>query len=349
MAASFVTQEEHGLVRRNDPNRPRPYRFHAIFLDGATGKTVKEMEWPIFNPDAGIFPRSGGGFLFFSMESIVIYSADWVRLKELPLSQFQVADASIAGLAESPSRKALVLRLHGDYSIVCIRISTDTLDFSKSPCQSDAGFTVSDEAMAELASAPLNGNAPPLQQSVQHSEQALKGIFIHTPAEAERMLCDVSSEATPCYLPQFINNETIVSYAPFGLSVFTLAGELKFKQDFNQDLTWIEPGGRPVRPAANGERFAVAFDLSLSRLAEGETDFVIPPDRKIPATYPDQVEVFDLEQGRWIYTLNNKKNQFKHIWGLALSPAGDKLVIDSGGVIQVYALPPVTISSPPNS
>src|SRR5580698_9775936 len=37
VAETFVTQEPAaGLQRRNDPNRARPYRLHAIFFDAAT-------------------------------------------------------------------------------------------------------------------------------------------------------------------------------------------------------------------------------------------------------------------------------------------------------------------------
>ena len=77
VVATFVTQEPVAEVqRRDDPNRVRPYRLHAIFLEVATHKILNRLDWPIDNPNAGIFPRYDGSFLFFSTDRIVLYSAD---------------------------------------------------------------------------------------------------------------------------------------------------------------------------------------------------------------------------------------------------------------------------------
>src|SRR5580693_8653377 len=62
IVASFLTQESTGLQRRNDPNRVRPYTLHALFLEAATGKLLKSLEWPLDNPISGIFPRYDGSF-----------------------------------------------------------------------------------------------------------------------------------------------------------------------------------------------------------------------------------------------------------------------------------------------
>jgi hypothetical protein len=54
---------------------------------------------------------------------------------------------------------------------------------------------------------------------------------------------------------------------------------------------------------------------------------------------PLDIEVFDLSAAQWIYTLRINPDQLHQIWGLALSPNGNQLALDSGGAIQVFALP----------
>src|SRR5579864_4710451 len=106
VAATFITQQSvPGAQRRDDPNRVRPYLLHAIFLDAASGKVLNMIEWPDDDPNVGIFPRHGGGFLFFSTEHIAAYSPEGKPIKELPLPQLQAAGAGHIGIAESPSGK----------------------------------------------------------------------------------------------------------------------------------------------------------------------------------------------------------------------------------------------------
>jgi hypothetical protein len=150
-----------------------------------------------------------------------------------------------------------------------------------------------------------------------------------------------------------VDDDTIVAYSQFSLGVLSLNGEVKFKQHFNLGVDWIELGARPVRPSANGERFVVAFNEDLSRVMGASptmlatSGYVSFYGKVLPASFPDHVDVFDLIANQWIYTLKNRKDQFKEIAGLALSPSGDKLAVDSGGVIQVYAIPPRTNPSHP--
>lgn len=68
----------------------------------------------------------------------------------------------------------------------------------------------------------------------------------------------------------------------------------------------------------------------------------------MPAAFPDHIDAYDLTTGQWFYTLQIKGSRLKQIWGLALSPNGEKLAVDSGGVIQVYALPPAANNTNPN-
>jgi hypothetical protein len=139
-------------------------------------------------------------------------------------------------------------------------------------------------------------------------------------------------------MPQFVNNETIVVYSPLHLSLTDRRGDLKFAQDLDPREIWLDELGRPVRSSANGQRFAVAFNTSLFRV--GAPIGIHMSTGDMPAAFPDHIDVYDLTAERWIYTLQVKGTHIHQIWGLALSPNGERIVVDSGGVIQAYALPP---------
>jgi hypothetical protein len=343
VAATFVTQEPIANVqRRDDPNRERPYRLHAIFLDTASGKILRTLEWLTDDPDTGIFPRYDGGFLFFSTERIVLYSADWVPIKELPLPQLTAPHSYLAGISESPSGKVLLVRFHQQNSTLCIRILTETLDGSESPCSIPELFTVSDDEVAASEAGPdrtENGRIAPFVQhsvnpfDVKRSDDLDKiKILIHDRNGEASTFCLCSTST-----PQFVNNEIIVVYGITGFGVLNHSHVKLFGQTLDMHEDWIDPYARPVRPSLDGQRFAFAFNASVtlpnvSTMLGGSLG-------DIPAAVADHVDIFDLTKEQRIYKLKVEKKRIKEIWGLALSPNGERLAIDSGGVIQMYTLP----------
>jgi hypothetical protein len=362
VAATFVTQQSvPGAQRRDDPNRIRPYLLHAVSLDAASGKVLNTIEWPADDPNVGIFPRYGGGFLFVSTERIVLCSAEGKPIKELPLPQLQAANAGHIGIAESPSGKTLVVRFQQADSTICIHVDTETLDISEGPCVISRLFSISDSGMAARSdkyydrpeSSPVQ---PEVVGAVEKSQLDVFGsIQIQEQGKAARKLCDTSGFAG-CKVPQFLNNETIVVFDWYALGVIDARETVPTEQPKVQmklgHHEWIDIVGRPVRTSSNGERFAVAINWPPPGV-KGKKSAIHAFLGDVPAAYPSHVDVFDLPLGQWIYILNNRKNvpsshQFQQIWGLALSPSGDKLAIDSGGVIQAYALPPSTKRSASN-
>ncbi len=343
VAATFLTRElVPDLQRRDDPNRTRSYKLRAVFLEVATGKVLKTLEWPVDNPAAGIFPRFDGSFLFFSTDHVVLYSADWTKVKELSLPQLQGSTSSLGGIAQSPSGKFLVVQFRRGVSTLCLRIHTNSLDSSEGPCEILELFTASDEGVAAPSSLPEenlsenNRSGPLVQYDVSMPDSSLdpRGR-IQNPdhKNTARTLCNWCVG-----MPQFVNNNTIVVYTPTHLSVTGPGGNMRFEQALNQREIWIDELGRPVRSSANGERFAVAFNTSLLRVDAPTAIRMSTGD--MPAAFPDHIEAYDLTTEQAIYTLQIKGSRLQQIWGLALSPSGEKLAVDSGGAIQVYSLPP---------
>jgi hypothetical protein len=343
VVATFLTRETvPDLQRRDDPNRSRPYKLHAVFLDSATGKIVKTLEWPLDNPVAGIFPSFDGSFLFFSTDRIVLYSSDWTKVKELPLPQLQGSPDLVRGISQSPSGKSLVVQFRRGAATLCLRIQADNLDSSESPCEILELFTASDDGVVAPSSLPEgsmseNGATGPVVQydgsMTGDSSDAHGRIQNPEVKDSARTLC-ISCVG----MPQFVNNDTIVVYSPLHLSVTGKNGDPKFTQDLNPKEEWIDEFGRPVRASANGRRFVVAFNTSLLRA--GATIGVRMSTGDMPAAFPGRIDAYDLPAVQPIYTLAIKDTAVYQIWGLALSPGGEKLAVDSGGFILLYKLPP---------
>jgi hypothetical protein len=342
VAATFVTRENiPNLQRRNDPNRLRPYRLHALFLDALTGKTLHTIEWPIEDPNAGIFPRHDGGFLLVTAEKIASYSADWAYLKEIPFSDLHAMTATLGGIAESPNASSIVIQFRTRTSSLCSRIRTDTLDYLPADCGLLEVFTVSDRKIVEPERLPKENEQrenTPSHAYVQHGgatpgASAIGRVQDQVQPPAGYTLCN------PCAgIPQFINNDIMAVYAPQNVSVVDGAGKITFSQNFIPRERWIDELGRPLRPSANGQRFAVVTNRSpFARNTQATAIHMSTGD--IPAEMPLDIEVYDLSAAQWIYTLRINPEHLHQVWGLALSPNAQKLAIDSGGTIQIYMLP----------
>jgi len=341
VAATFITREpEPDLPKRDDSIRPRRDLLHAIFLDATTGSVLKTMEWPTDDAGAGIFPRYDGGFVYFSTERIVLYSPEWTPVKELVLPQLHEPHITLTGISESPSGKVLELRIEGERSVVCVRIPTFTLEGIQEQCITQSGrYSISDDAIAQADIEDLirvvNPNAKKNGQSIPTNAAApfRSKIMIREQTADAHLLCDLN-HVVGCSNPQFVDNQTIVVYGLTGLTLLTRKGESK-DQSFQEVLTsgyaWVDILGGVIRPSPNGHRFVVAFDEPPGTFGSSE-----PVSLVLAA---DHVDVYDVVAKGFVYTLKNKKNQFKNISGLAFSPTGQKLTLDSGGVIQMYALP----------
>jgi hypothetical protein len=345
IVATFISRERiPDLQRRDNPNHVRPYRLHALFLDALTGKTLHTIEWPIDDPNAGIFPRHDGGFLLVTADRIASYSADWTYLKEIPFSDLHPMTATLGGIAESPNANFLVIQFLTGTSSLCFRIHTNTLDFVPADCGVLEVFTVSDDKIVEPEKLPRgieqreNSSAHAYVQSgalmpgVSASARAPGPIQ----APADYTICN------PCAgIPQFINNDTMAVYSPENISILDRTGRVTFAQNFIPRERWIDELGRPVRTSANGQRFAIVTNRSpFSRNAWSTAIHISTGD--IPAEMPLDIEVYDLPAAQWIYTLRINAEQLHQVWGLALSPNAKRLAIDSGGAIQLFSLPPST-------
>ena len=385
IAESFVTQEPAaGLQRRDDPNRARPYKLHAIFMDATSGAVLKTLEWLGDDLKMGIFPRYDGSFVFFSTDRLVLYSPDWKPAKEVALLESQEPGADFMELAESPSGKFLEARIRKGGALQCLRIKMDTLTAERDTCTKLLPFVISDSGIASTFTpdAVRFGNEnredhrtiTRTENKIQMARTSIDTVqFIGGRGDLMITLCSTPGLRS-CGAPAFLTNNLMIVHGQYDLGLLDVTGlgeggkaKLQFQREFARTAIdqespdigheWIASLGRPVRTSANGERFAVAMNAPRT-LTHASTEHALIPET-LPALDPIHVDVYDLPSGNkkpipdqqcdfnapcdwWIYRITNVNHQFLHIWGFGLSPNGEKLVIDSGGVIQVYALPPAT-------
>lgn len=252
----------------------------------------------------------------------------------------------------------MVLRYQTGESVNCIRIATETLVISEAPCAVSRLFSISDTALAERSD--KNYDRPETEAvqpvgvgEVRKSDLDVYGkIQISDPTQAARILCD-TTKFPGCKVPQFLNNDMAVVFDWYAIGLIgtheKLQTEVPKLQTKLSHREWIDIVGRPVRASADGKKFAVAINRPPPN-AKGKKAAIHAFLGDVPAAYPSHVDVYDLPQGLWMYSLVNRRtspnsHQFLQIWGLALSPNGKKLAIDSGGEIQLYDLP--NIAMPP--
>jgi hypothetical protein len=312
----------------------------------------------------------------FTTEKIISYSAEWNQLKELSLSDLHSLTADLGGIAESPTNKSLVVQFLYANSALCLDIPTDTLKFSPRSCGTLEVFTASDNGIVAPEKLPggkeLHESGPSgafIQYGVAMPDAPPEStIRVLNPDQARtaRTIC------SPCVgIPQFVSDDLLVMYSPTYMGIVDRAGKVRFTQDFSPTVEWVDELGRPVRPSANGMRVAIATNKSdfspaspfaggnvnisqnnpnasgdeqraetiKARARSGGATAVHMSTGDIPAEFPLDVQVYDVAAAQWVYTLEIKSEHLHQIWGLALSPNGNNLAVDSGGVIQIFALP----------
>jgi hypothetical protein len=352
VAATFITREfVPDLQRRDDPNHLLPYRLHAIFFDATTGKVVHALDWPTETPSAGIFPRAAGGFVLLTSDRIVSYSDSWAQIKALPYSELTSPGTSVDGIAESPTNKSVVIQFLRGNTALCLIVRTDSLESSPTPCGTLDVFTASDNGI--VAPEKLPGAGPFREGGRMQGAYVQYGVTMPdapagTPVQvlSPDQASTIRTECNACVgMAQFINNDTMAIYAPTYVSLVDRTGKVGFTQHFYLEYKWIDEFGRPVRASADGQRFAIASNMPPDLVNKQHVLGLHMSTGDIPAEFPLDIEVYDLPAAQWIYTLQINADHFQKLWGFALSPSGQKLALDSGGVIYAFALPPSTTTA----
>lgn len=126
--------------------------------------------------------------------------------------------------------------------------------------------------------------------------------------------------------PRFISDGVLAVFGCNRLDVVTISGDSLFSTDIERETRWMAVASR------DGSRFAI----QSPHLGGGEFTRI----------QSETVRVFDVEQRREVFaTAVQERHGRKGESGVALSPDGKALAVNSVGIVQYFRLPPKTGSS----
>ena len=111
IVVNFVTRvATEGLPQRDRPDASLPFRLHALFVDAATGKVNTDSESPTASGQSCPLRSTGGKFVVFTPDKLLLYSAGLELLNELSLPLRSQATWESWWLFPSPGGRYLLIR-----------------------------------------------------------------------------------------------------------------------------------------------------------------------------------------------------------------------------------------------
>lgn len=303
VVATFVTIEPvEGLQRRDDPHRQLPFRLHAVVLDAASGRFLRQSTWDSDYRRIGLVPREDGTFAVFLGDRVDFYAADLAPRGELNLTKASEGIDAIS-VSVSPSERTTLVQYGKDPRVDCVWLNNEAVWDGPRVCppvgvaataRGPIGAAISDEEVAAVTG---------------HSWESAS-VNIKRGSEPSRKLCACHE----CYLPQFADERTLLILEP---------GSARLVRD----------DGKIVWRGGDGS----AWGLHLYCYAPRPRLLAVPFGTGEGANYLG-ADVYDISARRRILRVNNYGNG-EWLQGLAVSPNGKRLVIQSSGIVRCYDLP----------
>ena len=312
LLATFVTREPvEGLQKRDNPRQQFPFRLHAIVLDAASGKFLRQFARGSDYQDVGIVLRDEGSFAVFLGDRIDFYSADFAPRGEAELAESPGAE-DVRSFSSSPSGRTMLVQ-YGKYSKdECAWVSGEGQLEKREACPPVAiaprakrpiGAAVSDEDVASVTG---------------HSWESAS-VIIQRNGEPPRKLCSCNS----CYLPQFVDERTLLVFQPGSARLVRDDGKVVWRKG-NESVfrvhiyDYVPESHLLVVPFGSGEDVDYFTGLGVGYTGAAVYDVSV------------NKEVFRLNvytQGGWLQ-------------GLTVSPDGTRLVLQASGIVRSFSLPP---------
>jgi len=334
---------------RAERNRVRPWRLHALFVDGVTGQVRNTSEWSIPSGSGSIIPITAGKFVFFTPDHLVLYSSELQTLKDMPLPPTGLENESGPVVQHSPSGKSILLVYHKDDSdhfggyvdrdrYDFVWIDSENLEVVRAWRENGWENTWHGP---ELIST-LGGYAGSI--SDREMVRGLRGaIIIRKLGDPWRLICYLQPY---CGDAQFLDDQTLLVYLHAAsemtsentIGLLGTDGKLQFRQQVGKGSYKLGP----AQVSADGRRFAF-----VTYREEGELDIADYHLRSAHVALRS-IMVYDVPSNHWVYALEaNKKNRSIKITSnrpfplpkLALSPDGSLMAILIDDLVEMYRLP----------
>ena len=329
VAANFVKREN--LRKSADPSsRLLPFSLHVIFLDASTGKVVAEAEYGSNTTNAGLFALDDGSYVIFAGNHLSLYSSNRLLVKDLPLPELDKPKTSLVGITASPSGHTLLVRYMDGEQQQCNWVSVPQMQIRTESCRLPAQIAITDHEMAAV------DQPDPKSSKAKIAIQKIDGSW--------HLLCDSSSNPA-CGNPRFVDDSTILISTLNALAAVHQSGQLVFTEAMS-DAPLTSPLGSvshsskiaEVRSSISGNRIAAGI-YGLTNIAGSfNSNFDVVSGAQVMF---DHARVYDLVTGRWIFKLENddpSDAKFRHLSGLALSPNGRRIAIETSGIVREFEL-----------
>lgn len=324
---SFLNDQEvvdtfEATVEDSPKTNPLSYHriLYAVILDPASGKVLRQLSWRTHNEQSWLVPRADGSFVVFLGDRLEFYSADLSPGQELKLNSPPVDQRVGIWFSSSPSGRTMLIQYTNNDDTSCVWVTGEAISSQQEKCEVPPRAVVSDEEVVNP------------QITDDNAGQSHTKVFVRKFQGPWRTLCD-NSGTDPCNGPVFVTEDALLLS---GTPSIRLSLERTDGKTIYRLLNSFE--NRPVGAVslyAYGEK---AHLLALPLYDQGESRYSFPHVRTNPFA---GAVVYDVSKNKKVFQINSKEKTGIHLpQGLAISPAGDRLVIAGDGVLRCYDLPP---------
>jgi hypothetical protein len=299
--------------REGTPLGPR--RMHLVLLDSSTGRVSGSKDWLLPLRTMGL-RAADGIFIVRENDLLTAYSSQLapiaqfrLQLNRMPGEVWRVhvsVDRKHVGLAHTtPEGTALHWLTGAELSAVQSWTTPEELLGAAANHHSTLAFSTTSVVAT----------------SRQLGKRGCQ-IRVLSKSKPPEIVAEIEDS---CYSgAQFLTDEILISPGP-RWTLRKVTGEVIHQHELGRDEhAWA------ARVSANGRRAAVPISKQIGGIQ------ILDISRREEL---QRIMVYDVREQEWIFILDKKNNDLKHVAGFALSPSGESLAILQGSAVELYTLP----------
>ncbi len=283
-------------------------------MDPATGHVKRHEAWATHYEMSTLVPRADGSFAVFLGDRLQFYSPDFTLRSWVELSPAPGRRRGDLWFTRSPSGRTILIQYNSGDHVSCDWVSGDKVSSQEEKCEGTASAqvcrpnedrcpTISDE---ELAAPWMTDNGK------YHS-----GIRIKKFQGPWRKLCTIGGGA--CSNAEFVADDMLLLWP-----------------SIHNQVSLVRNDGKTILDDV------VSRGFSVNSYSEKAHLLALPVYERNPDGAPpfSAVLVYNVTTRKRVFEVHTDKEMGIHfLQGLAVSPVGDRLVIQGDGILRSYTLP----------